>query len=409
LVSQTWRILVQQRLYRHIKLQATIESLEEAMAHFVFNEHLQPYVKHIEIWFPVFRPTHDLGSRSQTHALPTLTPEGLATTAYTLPKDNCTLEEVFVFVATALPQTRVLTLEGGERRKAPQVLHSHRHDVELPSLPSVYTLVTKGQWNLMRQGRDFLRVFKALPSLVEWQGAYHKPKSKSYITMSEFLPYLPNHITNLNICLESDYRWEGITPNFYSKVAQKTHICVQMAAALPALEHFAYTGRVCHHFFDRVSRLTEPRTTRLQSIELTVKNCCRPLSSYHDSGSGIQDMGFIDAFEKLVLSGVRSMEKLKKLEHLRIRFMDLDSVLPPLNPYFLMRDGQCSGVWSETIIAEMARVRPSNTFADLNESFGDVVYNKDGRMVIAPECPRAKLASLKLANYRTLTSRITIQ
>ncbi|KFA60849.1 hypothetical protein S40285_06197 [Stachybotrys chlorohalonatus IBT 40285] len=409
LVSRTWRILIQQRLYRHIKLKATIDYLEEAMTHFAQHEHLQPYVRHVEIWFPVFQPTHDPTTMPQNLTLPVVTSDGLTNTTYTLPTNNCTLEEVFRFVSLALPLSRVLTLEGGERRKAPKVVYSHQEDSLLPVLGSVHTLVTKGQWNLMREGRDFIKVFQALPNLVEWQGAYHKPKSKSYITMAEFLPYIPHNITSLTLCLESDYRWEGITPVFYTKVAQKTHICVKMAAALPALEHFSYTGRVCHQFFDTVARLIDPRTTKLQSIDLTVKNCCRQPCNHHDSGSGIQDMSFIEAFEKLVVSGVRSMEKLKQLKHLRIRFMDLDSVLPPLNPYFLMRDGKCSGVWSETIVDEMARVRPGNTFNELNESFGDVVYNKEGRMVITPEYPRTRVTSLKLSNYRSLAARITIQ
>jgi hypothetical protein len=433
LVSQTWRVLIQQRLYRHVKLKAAVDFLEDAMLHFARHEHLKSYVKHIEIWFPVFQPTQNLALSGSALMLPTVTSEGLTSTMYTLPRNNCTLEEVFRFVAHTLPQTRVLTLEGGERRKAPKVLHFYNQDPDptvetpLPIIESVQTLVTKGQWNLMRDDRDFATVLRALPNLAEWQGSYSKPKSKSYITMSEFLPYLPGNITNLNLCLESDYRWEGVMPAFYYKVFQKTHICVRMAAALPALEHFAYTGRVCHQFFDMAMRSTDPRTSRLKSIDLTVKNCCRHLSNIHDSGSGIQDMSFIDAFEKLVLSSIRSLEKFQQLEYLRIRFMDLgmpmynsshfvfsdlktlDSVLPPLNPYFLMRDGKCSGVWSDAIVNELPRVRPKASFVELNETFGDVVYNKEGRMVITPEYPRSRITSLKLANYRSLAARITIQ
>lgn len=68
----------------------------------------------------------------------------------------------------------------------------------------------------------------------------------------------------------------------------------------------------------------------------------------------------------------------------------------------------CSGVWSEKIITEMAQARPTATFTELSESF-DVVYNKDGRMVIAPEHPRSRITSLKLANYRSLATGITLQ
>lgn len=88
---------------------------------------------------------------------------------------------------------------------------------------------------------------------------------------------------------------------------------------------------------------------------------------------------------------------------------DTDSVLPPLNPFFLMRNGVCSGVWSDRILAEMGRVRPEAVFAELSESFGNIVYNKDGRMVITPEPPKTKIMSLKLSNYRSLATGITIQ
>lgn len=333
LVSDIWRVLIQQRLYRHVKLKATVDCLEDAMVHLVQHLHLQSYVKHIDVWFPVFQPTYGPFALSNTLSLPTVTMEGLTNATYTLPGNNCTLEQVFQFVAQTLPQIRVLTLEGGERRKAPRVLHfvEQRFDPSirkrLPALTSVQTLVTRGQWNLMRNNQDFATVLDALPNLVEWQGSYSKPKSKSYITMSEFLPQLPNHITNLSVCLESDYRREGTMPAFYSKVAQRTHICLKVAEALPSLEHLAYTGRVCHQFFEKAMRSTDPRTSKLKSIDLTVKNCCRPMVNFHESGSGIQDMGFIDAFEKLVVSGIRSLEKFKEVAYLRIRFVDLGQLL----------------------------------------------------------------------------------
>ncbi|KAK1255127.1 hypothetical protein MKX08_009122 [Trichoderma sp. CBMAI-0020] len=423
LVNRVWRVLVQQRLFRHIKLKATLDSINNAMEFLVQQQHLSAYIKHIEIWFPVFQPTYGPLALTNTLTLPTVTTDGLTNATYTLPGNNCTLEQVFQFVAAALPETKVLTLEGGERRKAPRVVHfnmrnpglaaeeeeEEEEDKQFLHLASVRTLVTKGQWNLMRDKDDFRVIMKALPNLEEWQGSYSKPKSKSYITASDFLPLLPNHVTNLSLCMESDYRREGVMPAFYYKVAQKAHLCSSLAFVLPSLEHFAYTGRICHHAFDVASRLADPLTTKLKSVDITVKNCCRRAFSFHDSGSGIQDMAFIEAFEKLVLSAVRSMEKFKRLEYLRIRFVDLDSVLPPLNPFFLMQNGKCTGVWSEQIIAEMNRVRPETSFPGLSDTFGNIVYSKDGRMIIAPEPSRSRITSLKLSNYRSLATRITIQ
>lgn len=337
LVSSAWRDLVQQRLYRHVKLKATLDFLEEAMEHFAKHPHLQTYVKHLEIWFPVFQPTYTSWTKSNALTLPTVTMDGLTNATYTLPCNNCTLEEVFTFVQQALPSVRILTLEGGERRKAPKVVHFGQHSAgsscaRLPSITSVQTLITRGQWNLMRDNCDFATVFAAFPNLTRWNGSYSKPKSKTYISMSDFLPYLNNisvNLKSLDLCLESDYRREPALPHFFFKAALKTHTCARLAETLPALEHFSFTGRICNGFFDAAFRNIDPRSTKLKSIDLTVKNCCRDVINWHDSGSGIQDMGFIEAFEKLVVSGIRTLAKFNQLQYMRIRFVDLGRF--PLN------------------------------------------------------------------------------
>lgn len=340
LVNPTWRILVQQRLYRHIKLKGTICSINQAIAHFADREHLAEYVKHIEIWFPVFQPRHGPLARSNTSMLPTLRIEGLSTATYTLPGDNCTLEDVFRFVSQVLPHAKILTLEGGERRKAPKVVHFHNNRYGLdggPTLPivhSITTLITKGQWNLMRDHSDFVSILGALPNIEEWQGAYSKPKSKSYITVSQFMPYIPANIKHLSLCLENDYRREAVVPAFYAKAAQQTHICAVLGKIMPRLEQFSYTGRVCHHFFEVASQSAIAPSSRLRSIDVTLKNCCRQSNIFHDSGSGIQDMGFIEAFEKLVISGIRSLGQFQRVEYLRIRFVDLGSYLYRLSCCF---------------------------------------------------------------------------
>ncbi|PFH55689.1 hypothetical protein XA68_17819 [Ophiocordyceps unilateralis] len=409
LVNKKWTYLIQQRLYRHIKLKAIIDSVEDAVIHLACRQHLARHVKHVELWFPVFQPMYGTPCGSHTLTLPTITTTGLTNAAYVLPDNNCTLEDVFRFISFVLPEAQVLTLEGGERRKAPKVVHSVDGEPLCP-LSSVRTLVTRGQWNLMRDHADFADVLRALPNLEEWQGSYSKPKSKSYISLSHYLPCLPYHVTRLSMCMENDYRREAFTPSFYYKVASKINVCNSLGQLLPRLEHFSFTGRACHQLFDLASRLSDPLTSRLSSVDLTVKNCCPSLdSNFPGSGSGIHEMVFIEAFEKLVLSAIRLLERNKRLQYLRIRFVDLDSLLPPLNPYFLLKDRQCSGVWSESIVAEMARVRPDVSFDDLSESFGNIVYSKEGRMVVSPENPRSRISSLKLSNYQALANRMTIQ
>lgn len=83
-------------------------------------------------------------------------------------------------------------------------------------------------------------------------------------------------------------------------------------------------------------------------------------------------------------------------------------MLPPLNPFFLLQNNKCTGVWSGEIIDEMSRVRPQVQWDEISDSFGNIVYNKEGRMVISPEEPGRKITSLKLSNYRLLSHRITI-
>ncbi|KAK1753430.1 hypothetical protein QBC47DRAFT_43370 [Echria macrotheca] len=414
LVSRAWRILIQERLYRHIKLEATVKSLRGSFTYFAEHPHLRPHIKHIEIWFPVFQPKYGPLALSNTNTIATVTADGLTNACYILPRGNCSLEEAFYFIAETFPEVSVLTLEGGERKKAPKVRHwigsSDPLIRVMPKIDSVRTLICKGQWNLIRGERDFEAITSALPNLEEWHGSYSKPKSKSYLTMAEVL-VKPMRLKTLNLCIEGDYRRELAFPPYAVKASGKLHFCSRLAcaAASPSLEHLSYTGRVCKHFFnDLAARQKDPRHTRLQSIDLTVKNCCRPLGNWNETGSGIMDMNFINAFEALVLAGIRALEKLKGVKYLRIRYVDLDSPMPPLNPYFLLQDGWCSGVWSNAIISELNRVRPSARFHELAETFGSCTLNKDGRMTFCPEFPKSRALSLKLSNYALLHTGIAI-
>jgi hypothetical protein len=330
LVSKKWRGLIQERLYRHIKIKGTRESIDQAVIFFLGKKHLPPYVKHIEIWFPVFEQK---SVADRTLRAPSITPnrpnlpshhETTQVAVYPSPHNNCTLEEVFRFIQLTFGEACVLTLEGGERKKPPMVKQfAHdRKDQSLPKLETITTLVSKGQWNLLRINEDFQTIAAALPNVNEWHGSYAKPKSKSYLCMASIFPYLPENITYLNLILESDYRREAVCPTFYRKVGLKLHFCSEMARAMPTLEHFAYTGRVCGSFFDDAAANSNKRTTRLKTVDLTVKNVCRQKYQWND-GSGITDMDFILAFEALVVSACRSLCNLAKLEYLRIKFIDL--------------------------------------------------------------------------------------
>lgn len=426
LVSPTWRVLIQERLYRHIKLKATLDSLSQAIVYFANHAHLRPYIRHIEIWFPVFQPRYGPLALSTASTLPTVTIDGLTNASYVLPADNCSLEEAFYFVAETFPEACILTLEGGERKKAPKVQHRIRHEDEpvrpMPQVHSIRTLVCKGQWNLIRTDSDFDAIMSALPNLREWHGNYTKPKSKSYITMAEILGK-PLHLSTLNLCIEADYRRETSFPRFFRKVWEKAHLCPKLAQAVasPSMERVSYTGRICTQFFlDLVARQADPRQARLKSIDLTVKNFCRhgPL---FEMGSGITDMEFIAAFEAFVIKAIRSLNKLPNVDYLRIRYVDLgmqlpvlsgclrtlltndpDSPIPPLNPYFMMRNGVCSGVWSDDILTELARARPAAQYEELADTITALTTTKDGRVSIVSDFPKARLKSIKLETYSLL-------
>ncbi|TVY34765.1 hypothetical protein LSUB1_G004849 [Lachnellula subtilissima] len=415
LVTSKWRELIQERLYRHLKIKGTRESVDQASYWFHEHPNLCSYVKHIEIWFPVFQQKNPAFDR--THRTPSpdrsvlirslaLADNTNTNVTYQSPSNNCSLYEVFLFVRLTFATACILTLEGGDRKKPPMVRHFSKNTTSLPVLPQVRTLVCKGQWNLIRENEDFQHIAAALPSLQEWHGSYARPKSKAYISMSTIVPNLPRFLTHLNICIEADYRREAVSPLFVKKVNAKAHLCKELAKALPTLEHLAFTGRICGCFFNQGARLSNPRESRLKSIDLVVKNVCRPTFIWND-GSGITDMSFILAFESLVLAGVKSLERLKALDYLRIRFLDLDSQVPALNPYFQLKNNQCTGIWSDTIIDTLAQTRPRASFLEKAEYLGDIGF-KDGQLLAPPTFSKTRPLSIKVSSYASLNSGITI-
>ncbi len=53
-------------------------------------------------------------------------------------------------------------------------------------------------------------------------------------------------------------------------------------------------------------------------------------------------------------------------------------------------------------------MRPNIRFKEIVDSFGEVGYNKEGRLIISPDFPKSRVLSLKLANYAMLAGGITI-
>lgn len=145
---------------------------------------------------------------------------------------------------------------------------------------------------------------------------------------------------------------------------------------------------------------------KVKSIDLTVKNCCRP----HDviDGTGITDPAFISALENLIVSAIKSLEHLVTVHFLRIRFVDLESPMPLLNPFFQLKGNEATGLWSDRILTSLAKSRPAASFPELSEDFGGLKYDKDFKLVPGKSFPRGRPLSLKVSSYSSLGNEFVI-
>ena len=240
----------------------------------------------------------------------------------------------------------------------------HRR-AQLPILPDTTTLVLKGAWNIIRSSTDFSTLASALPSLREFHCTYHKPKTGAYIAICDSLNAdFPPTITNLNLCLEGLYTKSSSSLKKWRKLYPEYHICRSLGAIAPQLESLAYTGRVCGALFSTAVKAVDQARggcNRLKSIDIVVSNVCREPGTNND-GTGIHNWPFIQAFEALVLQAVRSLYTYPALKHIRIRFVDLDSPAPLLNPTFHLEGDKAWGFWSDEILRVLHEARPQVAF-----------------------------------------------
>ena len=428
LVSEIWRRMIQERLYRHIKIKGTQSGLAECADWFLTQSHLQQYVRHIEIWVPVWErragqfPQFTELSGTMTYEEHAISHNVLAVTpltapnrrnsqeveninqAYQLASSNTTLDEIFACVSCLFPEVCILTIEGGHCKKPPMIRQFREknksgHPQKLEMLSSIRTLILKGAWNLLREQSDFELMAAALPNIREWHCTYSKPKTKAYHTITNVIRHFPTTITQLNICLEGFYSKES-TPAAKMRVLQiEHHLCKDLGRIMPQLEALAFTGRVCRQLFiSAVESAFNSRKPRIKSLDLVVKNCCRDSNAW-DDGTGIHNSSFIRAFETLVTSGVGTLMFYPQLNFLRIRFIDLDAACPLLNPYFQLQRGVCTGLWSEEILEFLRRARPSAKYAELVDGLGMQAYDKEGRAITG--WPLQRPRSIKIGSYST--------
>ena len=347
-------------------------------------------------------------------------------TAFQLASKNATLDEIFGCAHALFPWLCALTIEGGHCKRPPKVryfrepstidaLQTPRSDVSAPSgfgtieskiispsmptilrenvhsnLPVIHqpqplavhwsqkilepqlprleetkTLILKGAWNTVRYSKDFSILANAMPSIREFHCTYHKPKTDAYRAICESLANdFPPTITSLNLCLEGLYTKNASSLKKWRKLYPAHHICRNIGAIAPQLESLTYSGRVCGAIFSSAIKAVEQThhsPTRLKSIDIVVNNVCRDLTTNND-GTGMYNFAFIQGFEVLVVQGIRMLQTYPSVKNLRIRFIDLDSPAPQLNPTFHLEGNRAWGMWSEEILSLLREARPDVRF-----------------------------------------------
>jgi hypothetical protein len=325
---------------------------------------------------------------------------------------NATLEEMFVHVKAVFPDARILTLEGGHCKKPPMVRHfrsdpSGRSNQCLPVLSDIQTFVMRGAWNIMRDHQHWSTLSKALPNVREWHCSYAKPKIEGYETIAGILRRLPPSLIHINVSLEGFYNKDNSQTRWFGDGINPPHLCRLLGDVAPRLESLTFTGKVCSCLFDstRDTMSTWRIKSKLKSLDLVVKTCCRdkklhPALPFLDEFSGITNMNFIRAFEKLVVGAIQSLQLHHELNYMRIRFIDLDSACPPLNPYFQLVDDKCTGLWSEQILESLHESRPDATYLKLT----DGIYPQYGHnhQIVGAIYPRTRPLSIHASTYRII-------
>lgn len=341
---------------------------------------------------------------------------------------NASLDDIFRITRDLFPEAYVLTIEGGQGKKTPQI-RAQRQGLRVPKTalwspgaqhltlaaklainPQIGCLVVKGAWNIIRKSTDFFLLETALPNLREYHCTYSKPKTQAYGTMCCVLRCLPASINSLNICLEGLTSKPTSSPEKWCHLHSTYHICAEVGRKLPDLESFSYTGRVCSFLFKDACEYAQGMrdTSRLKSIDLIVRNCCRPgvYPGSNNDATGIYHLDFINAFKDLVIEAVRSLSVFHSLNYLRIRFLDLDSPNPLLNPYFQMQGNSVTGIWNDEILSLLKVARPNAEYdclavADCGERHGDgFVDHLLGGLVPLPRGGRPK--SMNVDAYAAL-------
>jgi hypothetical protein len=444
LISPAWRDLVQERIYRHIKIKGTRAGLRGSEEWFRENMHLTRHIRHIEFWVPVWgdkasldrtfdtavpsptgnRDFHQLASQANSSLM---TANEVLGFNFKLSVYSATLSEIFMHASAFFPEARVLTIEGGHCKKSNMIRHFPAAlwpdpDQALQILPNITTFAMRGAWNIMRDHSHWTTIEKALPHVEEWHCAYAKPRIEAYSTISQILLNLPLQFRHVTISLDGFYSKETGTSfsSTSSLFCEPVHLCQRLGRIAPHLESLSYTGKICSCFWTAAAETLRKtkEEPRLKVLEIVVKKCCRPPITLQDpetgetmtailvddvmmDGASITNLAFIRAFERLVVSTVRHLDSFNLLEYIRIRFIDLDSPCALLNPYFQLLQGKCYGLWNEEILDLLPSVRRGLEYEELGEGINPT-WRKDDGVVLGTIYPRTKPKAIKSSSYGVL-------
>ncbi|KAL8974432.1 MAG: hypothetical protein Q9197_001337 [Variospora fuerteventurae] len=369
--------------------EGTISALSGCRDWFLKHPYLQAHVRHFEVWIPVwetkaprrateippipsaFTPRPDMRGARVNGQTPIVSEDiSDMTQGFQQSTQNATLEDIFELTRDLFPELYALTLEGGQGKRTPAVRVCRQRLIanEMAVNNHIGSLALKGAWNIVREPSIFYLLSKALPNLREYHCTYAKPKPQAYETMCCVLRCLPPPINHLNICLEGLTSKAGFSPKKWHHFYSRCHFCYEAGRILPCLESFSYTGRICAGMFTTACEAAQDLRdkSRLRSVDLAVRNCCRP-GAYPGSdadATGIYQPDFIAAFTRLVVEAVRALIVFTSINYMRIRFLDLDSRGPLLNPYFHFQGSSVKGIYNSEITSLLHAARPHAEYDD---------------------------------------------
>lgn len=321
------------------------------------HPHLQEHVRHVDIWVPVWeRRNQDLISmRSMATTDDPYQGYNMqpVSSNYRLSSNGASIEEMFHLIQVIFKKACVLTIEGGACKKPPRIPMTRCVDDFLPELSNIKTLVLKGTWTMIRDSLDLSKLASALPNLKDWQFMFASPKYYAYILMHALVPKFSAQLTHLHICMDGFYSKKWLNPTKVENLRLNHHLCASLGKLLLQLEALTFSGRACYSIFTAaIESCSRTPTTkpRLKSLDLALRNCCRDRRNEFGERMGMYNWGFINAFEKLVVTATASLKFFANLASMRIRFVDLDSPMASLNPYFQIKDQTAYGLYSEDIL-----------------------------------------------------------